>query len=84
MDDILKRLKDSSSNESSHELQCRCFDAADEIERNRAAIDELVATLNEARGQLAETLFVFRVPIPEASFERYDTIITKHTQQKEQ
>lgn len=43
--DILTRLNDSSANESSHELQCRCFDAAEEIIRLR----EELATENRAR-----------------------------------
>lgn len=38
MQDILTRLRSSSTNESSHELQCRCFDAAEEITRLRADI----------------------------------------------
>lgn len=36
MMDILARLANSSPNEGSHELQCRCFDAAEEISRLRA------------------------------------------------
>jgi hypothetical protein len=36
MQDILARLANTSSNESSHELQCRCFDAAEEISMLRA------------------------------------------------
>ena len=35
MRDILLRLCESSTNESSHELQCRCMDAAAEITRLR-------------------------------------------------
>ena len=38
MEDILTRLENSSQNESSHELQCRCFDAAEEISRLRAML----------------------------------------------
>lgn len=38
MIDILERLANSSCNESSHELQCRCFDAAEEVSRLRAAL----------------------------------------------
>lgn len=38
MVDILERLANSSANESSHELQCRCFDAAEEISRLRFVI----------------------------------------------
>lgn len=37
MVDILIRLADSSPNESSHELYCRCLDAAEEISRLRVA-----------------------------------------------
>jgi hypothetical protein len=48
--EILIRLDGSSSNESSHELQCRCFDAADEIRRLRAVIKK---TLDE-NGHLAD------------------------------
>lgn len=33
--DILERLADSSPNESSHELYCRCLDAAEEVSRLR-------------------------------------------------
>lgn len=44
--DILKRLEDSSCNESSHELQCRCFDAAEEIIRLRAAIKKWIDARN--------------------------------------
>ena len=44
--DILKRLADSSSNESSHELQCRCLDAAEEISRLRAAIKKWIDARN--------------------------------------
>lgn len=36
MEDIPARLANSSSNEGSHDLQCRCFDAAEEISRLRA------------------------------------------------
>lgn len=35
MQDILERLRNSSTNESSHELQCRCMDAEAEIVRLR-------------------------------------------------
>lgn len=38
MKDILERLRSSSTNESSHELQCRCLDAAAEIARLRTDI----------------------------------------------
>lgn len=41
MKDILERLANSSATESSHELQCRCFDAAEEISRLR---EELIKT----------------------------------------
>lgn len=44
--DILKRLADSSCNESSHELQCRCFDAAEEISWLRAALKKWVDARN--------------------------------------
>lgn len=36
--DILTRLNQSSANESSHELQCRCFDATEEIQRMRTEL----------------------------------------------
>ena len=39
MQDILIRLKNSSTNESSHELQCRCMDAATEIHDLRRVIE---------------------------------------------
>lgn len=39
MQDILIRLQNSSTNESSHELQCRCIDAADEIKNLRRVIE---------------------------------------------
>lgn len=45
MKDILERLADSHSNEGSHDLQCRCFDAAEEITRLRVQRDELLAIL---------------------------------------
>ena len=48
--DILERLAESSPNESSHELYCRCLDAADEVSRLRAAIQQ---TLDE-NGHLAD------------------------------
>lgn len=41
MQDILIRLRESSANESSHELQCRCFDAANEIERLRTRLQTI-------------------------------------------
>lgn len=50
MEDILSRLANSSANESSHELQCRCFDAAEEISRLRNAIAETL----EENGYLAD------------------------------
>ena len=37
--DILKRLADSSPSESTHELQCRCWDAAEEISKLRAVLE---------------------------------------------
>ena len=54
MQDILERLQSSSTNESSHELQCRCLDAAVVIARLRtdikAAWDTNLAT-DKARMQ---------------------------------
>ena len=47
--DILKRLRDSSPNEGSHDLQCRCIDAANEIERLRAALSEITPAFNMCR-----------------------------------
>ena len=41
MKDILERLSLSSQNESSEELVCRCFDAAEEISRLRVEIERL-------------------------------------------
>jgi len=43
MQDILYRLANTSSNESSHELQCRCFDAAEEISKLRAALEDIAS-----------------------------------------
>lgn len=43
--DIVERLRNSSPNECSHELQCRCLDAAAEIERLRTAMGEAAARL---------------------------------------
>lgn len=40
MKDILIRLHESSPNESSHELYCRCLDAVAEIESLRLALHE--------------------------------------------
>ena len=37
--DIFVRLTESSANESSHELYCRCMDAAAEIKRLRLAAE---------------------------------------------
>jgi len=45
MRDILYRLANSSPNEGSHELQCRCFDAAEEISRLREIVRDLLADL---------------------------------------
>jgi hypothetical protein len=56
MQDILKRLADSSANEGSHELQCRCFDAAKEIRRLRSLAnltDVLECTIAEAESYAA-------------------------------
>ena len=50
MEDILARLANSSSNESSHELQCRCFDASEEISKLRQQRKDLEL----ARGALAD------------------------------
>ncbi len=52
--DILNRLRDSSPNEGSHELQCRCMDAAYEIERLQRLIDTSIAVEREACASLAE------------------------------
>lgn len=41
MQDILEQLENSSATENSLELQCRCFDAAEEIRRLRALIDAM-------------------------------------------
>lgn len=66
MEDILKRLADSSPNESSHELQCRCYDAAAEISRLRNAIAETL----EENGYLADgencTLIKLKMVMPMA------------------
>jgi hypothetical protein len=48
MKDILARLANSSSNESSHELQCRCFDAAEEISRLRSLLDAVQVPVRNA------------------------------------
>lgn len=40
MTKIINRLLNSSPNESSHELYCRCLDAAEELQKTDA-IDEL-------------------------------------------
>ena len=47
MKDILERLAHSSANEGSHDLQCRCFDAAEEISRLRIQRVELVSALSK-------------------------------------
>lgn len=54
MEDILERLRNSSTNESSHELQCRCLDAADAIARLRADIKaawDTIRATDKARQQ---------------------------------
>lgn len=45
MQDILERLAHSSTTESSHELQCRCFDAAEEISRLRNILGKILCDL---------------------------------------
>ena len=52
MKDILERLADSHLNEGSHDLQCRCFDAAEEISRLRVQRDELLAALKACESAL--------------------------------
>ena len=41
--DILTRLAESSQNESSHELYCRCLDAAEEVSRLRDGLRRFVS-----------------------------------------
>lgn len=64
MKDILERLAESSQNESSQELQLRCFDAADEISRLRKAIAETL----EENGHLSDgencTLIKLKMVMP--------------------
>jgi hypothetical protein len=43
MKDILERLAHSSPNEGSHDLYCRCLDAAEEVSRLRSLIAHLAA-----------------------------------------
>lgn len=52
MADILETLMGSTPNESSHDLQCRCFAAADEIKRLRNVLAKL-RHQNEATGGLS-------------------------------
>lgn len=41
MQDILERLANSSPNEGSHDLYCRCLDAAQEVSKLRAIFNEI-------------------------------------------
>lgn len=58
MTDILARLANSSQNEGSHELQCRCFDAAEEISRLRMEAEASKSVIqkwaSERAGMVAE------------------------------
>ena len=45
--DILERLANSSPNEGSHDLHCRCLDAAAEISRMQAEIKQLKTAMKE-------------------------------------
>lgn len=50
MNDILTRCANSSPNETSYELFCRCLDAAQEISRLRAVdIQKLLETIDDQR-----------------------------------
>lgn len=40
-------------------------------------VDVLVACLKEAQSQVKEICTVFKIPIPEASFERYDAALNQ-------
>jgi hypothetical protein len=62
-------------------LQNHGEEAARMVE-NRAAIDELVGALIEARAQVLELCIVAHIPTPEASLDRYDAAIAKHQQPK--
>lgn len=55
MQDILERLANTSANESSEELQCRCFDVAAEISNLRAAMDAIAAELIRLRAAIKAT-----------------------------
>jgi hypothetical protein len=50
MRDILERLNESSTRESSHELQCRCMDAAAEITRLRQLCGWAAYAIEDRRG----------------------------------
>ena len=45
--DILSRLSESSPNEGSHDLYCRCLDAAEEISRLRHEMSKLQGQRDE-------------------------------------
>lgn len=77
MMDILERLAGSSPNESSPELQCRCFDAAEEISRLRVQRDELLAAaknLRDVKGRHHS----------EQAFKALMEVIDKHNPQQPQ
>lgn len=54
--DILDRLLNSSPDEGSHELQCRCLDAAAEIARQRDHISILEIAFRESQAKLWELM----------------------------
>ena len=56
MQDILTRLRSSSTNESSHELQCRCFDAAEELDLLYKALAKAKWDSERLLGLLREAL----------------------------
>lgn len=52
MQDILERLHNSQPNEGSHDLACRCIDAAQEIERLNKRISDAPAAIMDTRDVL--------------------------------
>ena len=60
--DILKRLAESSNRESSHELQCRCFDAAEEISRMRCERETMQEAISAQAKRITELSQIAHYP----------------------
>lgn len=55
----------------------QAIDICSDNYRIMAAAPDLLETLEEAYGQLKETLIALKIPIPQDSFNRYDAAISK-------